>query len=562
MTRLLRIASLLVCILCAENAFGVAPKGGACPSGANYINTSTGSLVTLSSLGVTSCFYASVAGADTNSGTTESSPWLHAPGMMGCTANCALIDNGSGNSGNAPPGVGIILRGGDVWHSSSLPWTWRSAGTSSKPDYLGVDKTWYSGSSWTRPILNMDGSSADGTNIMGAGYQTGGGDQAPFTQLDNIEFTGLYSCQSTGSGYSGYVQLNSPNDVFTNNYLHGWAHCSTPSVPDGCVLFGLNESIGQTGYIVEYNIWDGSDSTNGGDSCLAINEGGSDSTTVVAYNLIQYVANGMVAQLPIVHDNTILNIVRDYAQINGYGTYHGNAFENNHCQSPCFIYNNVIAGVNPNAGVTFWDSPNGSYDYIFNNVIVNTTNGNVVNTLTGNGAQAAGGYVMEFNNTVECGADSMPPASMCSGDTNSATAKSFFMNNHFLTKVPPVPLSNWGTQSNNVTQTKSTANGQGYSLTEMYSFSPTAASNSTARAGTNEQSLCATIAGLNSAAGMACQLDTTYGVSYNTSNHTVTSPGRTPVARPMTGAWDSGAYQFSSQVPSPVTAVKANVVQN
>jgi hypothetical protein len=81
-------------------------------------------------------------------------------------------------------------------------------------------------------------------------------------------------------------------------------------------------------------------------------------------------------------------------------------------------------------------------------------------------------------------------------------------------------------------------------------------------AGANEQTLCATIAGLNPAAGIACQSDTTYGVSYNTSNHTVISPARTPVARPMTGTWDSGAYQFSSQVPAPVTAVKAKVVSN
>jgi len=561
MTRLLRVVSFLACVLCAGSAFGVTPTGGACPTGANYINPSTGSQVTLSSLGVTKCFYISAAGSDTNSGTTEASPWLHAPGMIGCTANCALIDNGSGNPGNARPGQGFIVRGGDVWHSANLPWTWRSAGSSGSPIYLGVDTTWYTGSSWTRPVLNLD-NAGNGMNGLGSAFITGGGNQSPYVWLDDFEFINNYTCITGGSGYSGYAQLNSSNSTFTRNYLHAWTHCSTANVPDGCELFSLDEANGESGYTVEYNIWDGSDSTNGGDSCYAMYEGGSDSTTIIAYNFIQDVANGVVGQYPIVHDNTILNIVRDYAQLNGNGSYHGNAFENNHCQSPCFIYNNVISGVNPYAGVTFWDSPNGSFDYIFNNVIVNTSNGNVLDTLTGSGAQAAGGYVMEFNNTVECGMDSSPPSSMCSGDTNSATAKSSFLNNHFLTTHPPVPLSNWGTQSNNVTQTKSTANGQGYSLTEMYSFSPASASNSSVHAGANEQTLCATIAGLNPAAGIACQSDTTYGVSYNTSNHTVTSPARTPVARPMTGAWDSGAYQFSSQVPAPVTAVKAKVVSN
>ena len=67
--------------------------GGACPSGANYPNAA-GTNVTLASLGVTSCFYASSSGSDTNSGTTESSPWLHFPGMSGCYIE--LLDHSSG----------------------------------------------------------------------------------------------------------------------------------------------------------------------------------------------------------------------------------------------------------------------------------------------------------------------------------------------------------------------------------------------------------------------------------------------------------------------------------
>ena len=547
-----KLITLALLLLSSTAAYAT---GGACPTGANYLNPATGQLVTLASLGVTSCYFASKQSgcADTNNGTSESTPWCHAPGMVGCTAgNCFTFDNNSGNQGTFPAGTAMLLRGGDLWTSNGgdLAWTWRSAGTSGSPIYLGSDPAWYAGASWTRPVLDLN-NAGSGTNGLGAAFLTGGGNQAPYVIFDNFELVHNYTCITGGSGESGPAELNSAFDKFTRNYIHAWTHCPTANVPDGCELLGIDESSGQTGYMVEYNVWDGSDSTNGGDSCYAIYEGGSDSTTTIAYNYILKTANGIVGQYPIVHDNVVSTIVRDYAQTNGYGSYHGNGFENNHCQSPCFIYNNVISGVDPNAGVTFWDSPNGSYDWIFNNVIVNTTNGNVMDTLTGTGAQAGGGFVQVFNNTVECGQDSAPPANQCSGDSNSASAASYFLNNHFVTSYTPLPpLSWWGTQSNNVTQTKSVANGQGYTLAGAggFAFSPTSGG-STIGAGANEQAKCTTIAALNAAAGLACKSDTTYGVSYNATNHTVVSPGRTPVARPLSAAWDSSAYQYSGSTP-------------
>jgi len=44
-------------------------------------------------------------------------------------------------------------------------------------------------------------------------------------------------------------------------------------------------------------------------------------------------------------------------------------------------------------------------------------------------------------------------------------------------------------------------------------------------------------------AGQACKYGTTDACTYDSSTHTVTCPGRTPVARPATAAWDDGAYQ-------------------
>ena len=144
---------------------------GTCPSGANYLNTSnpTGPLVTLSSMGITSCYYIAANGSDSNDGASEASghPWAHAPGMPNCTANCA--------SNSPAGGSGYIFRGGDTWHfgdSSSTPytggtWQWESSGASTgSPIYVGVDSTWFSGSSWARPILTGD--NATNTSPVGS----------------------------------------------------------------------------------------------------------------------------------------------------------------------------------------------------------------------------------------------------------------------------------------------------------------------------------------------------------------------------------------------------------
>src|ERR1035437_10304250 len=82
--------------------------GGPCPSGARYLTTASNSLTTLLSLGITNCYFISAAGADTNNGTSESTPWAHAPGMPKCTGTCA--------STTPAAGEGFIFRGGDAWH--------------------------------------------------------------------------------------------------------------------------------------------------------------------------------------------------------------------------------------------------------------------------------------------------------------------------------------------------------------------------------------------------------------------------------------------------------------
>ncbi len=547
-------------LLFAPPAFAA---GGNCPTGANYINPSnpTGPLVTLSSLGITSCFYASKSlGSDSNAGTSEASghPWAHLPGMPSCTGTCASITPAAGE--------GFILYGGDTWVSSDLDLYWQGwSGTSIAPIYIGVDLTWYNssvcGASWCRPILNCSSGNSCSYTANGGGYYT---DQSgvQYVTLDNIEMTGLY--EST-AGYPAYVSSYGNYNTFERLYLHGWSHASAGSGAQdnsvaistaNCCGGGLNES-------VMFNVIDGSDTTEDMLQCF------SGSPTTLAYNVCQYETNGLQGTIYSVHDNFFGPI--GYCFVTG--GCHQNAlsiFSNANSLPTELVYNNVITGLPSGGMVKLWlnqFASTGATLYAFNNVIFNNAPGNYIN-LGGHGAVNNGTWYF-FNNTVECGTDSDLPtgAGGCGNDNGGTSGETFTLyegNNHFIKGDTTAAFScTYGTCASilnaDVVQTLTTANGQGYNdTTETHAFSPANASGSTVGAGANAQSICTTIAGLNAAAGAACQDDTGYACSYNMSNHTVSCPDRTANARPPSGAWDIGAYQYGDP-PNPPTGLTAVV---
>ena len=266
--------------------------GGACPTAAQYVNPAnvTGPLVTLSSIGVTSCFYVADSGADTNSGTTEAAPFLHAPFMPNCASSCATAQSAFA------AGEGIIFRGGDTWHYFSgtpligLPsgwptgtngYAWRPtvSGTSSNPVYIGVDQTWFTGASWTRPIITNDNPSfkppspvfTDGlsTSVSSCTFPQGNLDDVAiigptFYIFDNFEFTGMcFNDVNSNSSQSGlnehnYIKQNQGGGTgssprwFFNNYFHGWSHTpfACPGISTSAVDVGgtgfTSAQIGQT----------------------------------------------------------------------------------------------------------------------------------------------------------------------------------------------------------------------------------------------------------------------------------------------------------------------------
>ncbi len=585
-------------------ATGAWAAGGACPSGANYINPSNpaGSLVTLSSLGVTSCYYIADSGSDSNSGTSESSPWLHAPFMPSASGGAAALQNSL--NGTAAAGLGFIFKGGDSWHfgnSGASPYTggtWEFntgtlwSGTSSNPIYFGVDSAWYSGASWARPILTADnppcGPGTVGGNcnaytanywqqyyVNSCSYGIANGSNMldvswiSYYVFDNFEMTGI-CMSSTGQPFSSnsYVAYNNPHGehVFENLYIHGWSHTS---------FAGANGSSACTGSNVCMDTYAFAGTPNNGipsEKILFSVVDGADSDPValgaafapwydVEYSAFRYTSQGLIRQLHTFHDN-----LYEYFFENG----HSNVLENTaEWGGTNVVYNNVFRHLEETGGTNgagIWLEPAvGATDYFFNNVVYAEGQMELYNVGNTEGVGNIGTQVV-FNNTMDFTSGTGDDiACQPGGYANPLVAT----NNHFITETGGISSTCNGqtTTTTNLSQNHAAASSNGFASSQTIVDSPTSSSSPTVGKGTNQQVLCSAIlaAGATdpslSAAAASCSRDTTYGVVYNTSTHTVSAPGRTTNARPGSSSWDIGAYEYSNS-PSPAapTTVKATVV--
>jgi hypothetical protein len=604
--------AILMTGLLAGSAFAV---GGSCPSGANYtsLTNPTGALVTLSSLGITSCYFVAASGSDTNNGTSESTPWLHAPMMPRCSNICATVQN---QSGGVPAGTGIIMRGGDTWHlgNSSLTasgcsagyqggtWYWNTGappeGTSSHPIYIGVDQSWSCTGTWARPILTGDNplcnSSTVGTGgctqyngssldqlyyVTSCAYQNGSsGNQiidasyVPYYIWDNLELTGL--CEKNPgqlAHYDDYIDiagLTGPQ-WFTNLYIHGWSHLSWADHNGGpgctastvCVnVFAFDGGTISGGPLKEtflQVVVDGSDSDpGGGQFCFS---GAYDT----AYSVILYTSQCIANDLHLFHDN----IYGDF-----YENGHSNMLESNNQAETAgtnAFYNNVLYNLETSGNQTggygiALSPPVGTTDYIFNNIWWNV--GGLQNALAVSSSNTANvGSIIAFNNTFQVNPSYTDNVFSCT--PGSYSGSNTFVNNHYIIEAAsPYNLTNCTgsrvpTTVTNLQMNNATAISDGYISSETYVFSPPSGSSPTVGIGTNEGSLngaycsaLSTAAGSDSTlldAASACSNDTRYACTYNTNNHTMSCPSRTATTRPASTAWNAGAYQFSGSGGAP-----------
>jgi hypothetical protein len=593
MARFVRAAILMACFLYAGSAFAA---GGACPSGSNYLN-SLGSLATLASLGVTNCYYLSAAGSDSNSGTDEAHPWAHAPQMPNCSGNCATVQNAK-----LQPGTGLIFRGGDTWHfgnSGASPYTggvWNfntgqaPNGTSANPIYIGVDQSWFSGGSWTRPIFTADnpteaaltgcgptssGSTCTNLFVASCPYQIAVGNNTfmdfsgrAYYIFDNFEMTGLCASAPNNTGGDGYLRYNGMNGPigFYNLYMHGWTHIQFANLtnPLDCPL--------STDYCESIRVFGGSTLSGPGDTVQKVVVDGADSDPrglsalcycgwyVVANSVFRYTGDALPRTAHVFHDNLL-----DFWYSNG----HSNVYEENGEFTPAMIhawYNNVWRnwpgeGIDTSSiGLLPGPLTGVTYNF-FNNVEYN--NGQSEYIGIGAFLHPVTATLNFFNNTVQT-----PATQSIYRNENQQTITFNVINDHSIDDQStifnaPATVSAYTTPLH---QTNAQATATGYTNSQTpYAYAPTSSSSPTVGRGTNHIDYCNAMTAssdpLIQAAGTACKSDTTYAVTYNASTHTAGGPARVPISRPS-GAWDIGAYQFSSTQafsPPPPTSLTAAV---
>jgi hypothetical protein len=368
------------------------------------------------------------------------------------------------------------------------------------------------------------------------------GNAQNYITFDNFEMLGICQEKLNSRTWTDVYVENPGSSGFlaSNLYIHGWTHtpfsCVAGSPPVGR-CFGIFGFHGGNTITLDSIVIDGSDSDPAGAGQFFVSPG------IIKHSVFRYVATGSTGACHVVHDNLweynfnpadneahgdVLLCIGEHSGVNAY-------------------YNNLIRHIGGSAstnGVNFWIGPSaGTTDYFFNNIFYDMRSaGNYFNI-----QNTGGGTVYAFNSTLQNSANG--PVMDCQGGSLTHA-----INMHFITDAGG-PFYGNGTcaTTTNFWQTNAVANGQGYTANETYAYSPTATGNSTVNAGTNEQTalcgalLTAAVADPTlSDAAVACQHDASYACTYNTSDHTVTCPARTPVARPSTGAWNVGAYQYAT----------------
>lgn len=181
-------------------------------------------------------YYVDYAGGnDANNGTSTATPWKRHPNMFGWAGSHTVI-----------AGDRFILKGGVTWLHDSMSLYITANGTEGSRIYVGVDTNWFTGASWSRPILDSQGTnSADTRNVIGG---SGGTRNNPvyikgdYVTLDSLEVKG-HVISTAAASWGWGIQGNTANFIIiTNCYVHDWV----PTVVDGGAYGGIGFQQGGT----------------------------------------------------------------------------------------------------------------------------------------------------------------------------------------------------------------------------------------------------------------------------------------------------------------------------
>jgi hypothetical protein len=489
------------------------------------------------------------SGSNANNGTSESTPWKTHPYMQtgsGCTGNGAA-PNYSHSAGDQ-----FIFKQGDSWPNACFDMTIQNGGASGNPDVYTFDPSWGTAGGTTGNLGQAVGTyqfNAGSSIIKGAdGYNTFILVNTNYVTLNGIEFTGFAwtdaSCATFGSCVGVYVGTQT-NIIVSNAYMHKWSH-SGASQDDLDWMEGNGGSPNSAGDRLTGSVIDGTGASDSGSATFAI--------PLSDNNIIKNMANGLLMNAnAVVYNNQIGPINQSFDT-----TVHENCIEPidgvSSGTSTVYIYNNLIHDCTAVGILTEGVAPSGSneVDYIWNNVyyVGSVSSPPIPFQFDSSLSPNTGSSVHAWNNTIYAGSGTYCMRTIDRGDGNYAVLD--IENNHCISDQGTISLGITGstyTNKNNVLMGTATAAAQGYTSSEAYAYSPTAATDGTVGAGINLTSL---VTGATAILG-TLTADTTYtGI-------------RLTQSRPATGPWDAGAYEFSSTgtsgAPAPPTNVKILVVQ-
>ncbi|MFA5962252.1 MAG: hypothetical protein WC848_06225 [Parcubacteria group bacterium] len=494
-------------------------------------------------------------GSDTNNGTSTSTPWKLAPGMRGCSVGDTGGNCNAKRVSGGTPGDRFIFKGGVTWPRAALSFNWYfGSGTTANPIYFGVDKAWYAGGAWSRPVMDAEDNepypSPENYYTMMAIYGDG-------FVVDNLEFKGLAQLADTNPIYPGMLTVGtsiaSVQGIEVKNcYFHGWSHGGTAVHDNMMVLSTVLWDTPDMNLKIHDNVWDGSDTTK--DMALAYkgsaghfynNYVGDMSNMYVGVNEGYMWGNSFI-NIGIGRgiDCTFINGVSDYFSFDC--TTHGNTDET--YGTHYGYYNNYSDHVGGGANLIYYPEPSGSTT-VFNNVVVDDGNQTMQLGALYMTPSNTFGYNI-FNNTFQVTATNGTINGGTGGGDGSRFSFAKIQNNHIISSPigSSINMSNittTTTQDHNLDQTAEVALAAGYLSTQTHPYSPQASNSSTVNSGTVLSLICSGLSDVApSLIATACLSDTTLGVTYDAVNHAVTGDGKAAILRGA--SWDIGAYEYAT----------------
>lgn len=428
-------------------------------------------------------------GRDSASGVTQADAWRHHPYMQGWSG---AYSHSTGDR--------FFFKGGVTCPSSFFQLKIETGGDLGNPDYYGTDLGWFAGTSWSRPVFDLEGKAPGvGKSVILV--------NASYLVFDNLEIKNLFIPSGSTFAASSISVVYQHDILIKSCLIHDWTTNSTTDDQMGGVT-----TLGSPAVTVDSSTIYGP-VVNGTKTMGAC----TFNVATVVNSTLHHCSNGVFGGANI-HDN----VIHDIGPSND-ASYHENALEVGGATN-VYVYNNVV--YNCNHGTCVYPNPGNGSDvattiYIYNNVVYNSVISNIQVDMWGQTSAVSSLYI--YNNTLHC------PGGNCvrlvpSQAGNIRLTNLIVGNNHYISDNPLAEcwnaaggnascgaVANPPAASHNLIMTTADATAQGYTVEKR--FAPTSAAGGTVDAGGDEPAK-------------------------------LFSKDVNGVARPQAGAWDVGAYEF------------------